>query len=221
MLVTARGHSSIETLRIRTVDPTMSLAPIALLIALATITPGPNNLVLMQAGIDRAQKSEAFRLCLAIVLGGSTLFILAWAGMTLANSFSAQAAKWLGLSGALVLFYMAWHSWRRAEAPNGGSASTPMRFWGMFLFQFANPKAWAFMAALGTLVLETLTPVRTGVTVVALFAAISALSCLIWLMAGQLLAKWMSLPSRASALNRVFAFLLFITALIQLWETLS
>ena len=199
----------------------MSLTPIALLIALATITPGPNNLVLMQAGIDRAQRGEAFRLCLAIVLGGSTLFILAWAGMTLASSFSNQAAKWLGLSGALVLFYMAWHSWRRTEAPIGDVASTRMRFWGMFLFQFANPKAWAFMAALGTLVLETLTPLRTGTIVIALFAGISVLSCLTWLMAGQLLARWMSSPSRATTLNRAFAFLLFITALIQLWETLS
>lgn len=199
----------------------MSLAPIALLIALATITPGPNNLVLMQAGIDRAQKSEAFRLCLAIVLGGSTLFILAWAGMTLASSFSAAAAKSLGLSGAFVLFYMAWHSWHGAEAPNGDVASTRMRFWGMFLFQFANPKAWAFMAALGTLVLETLTPLRTGAIVLGLFAGISVLSCLTWLMAGQLLARWMSSPSRAKALNRVFALLLFITALVQLWETFS
>lgn len=221
MLVTARGHSQVETIHVRIVDPVMSLAPLALLIALATITPGPNNLILMQAGIVRAQRDEAFRLCLAIVLGGSALFILVWAGMMLTNSFSPEAGKWLGILGAGILLYMAWHTWRRAKTPIPYAASTRMQFWGMFAFQFANPKAWAFMAALGTLVLETLTPVRTGAIAVALFAGISLLSCLIWLMAGQLLARWMSSPSRAAAVNRVFALCLFITALIQLKETLS
>jgi len=125
-----------------------SALAIASIILGGTITPGPNNLALLQIA-GRGGSRAALSAIAAIVAGGLALYSLvhlgldAWASQRpwaqqLMLAGSAGYLVWLG--GTLI-----YRSFRPATAQ--GSPAAPMSAFALLAFQLVNPKAWLLMVS--------------------------------------------------------------------------
>ncbi len=150
-----------------------TLMAFALFAMVSSITPGPNNLMLLASGVH-----YGFRATLPHMLGisiGFALMVLA-VGVGLAGLFSLfpwlySLLKW---AGASYLLYLAWKIANSGPIDSGNPVAQkagPMRFLNAAAFQWINPKAWVM--ALGAF--STYVPANGGVLVVALAAGIFGL----------------------------------------------
>jgi threonine/homoserine/homoserine lactone efflux protein len=114
-----------------------------LLFAFATsVTPGPNNLMLMASGAN-----YGFRRTVPHMLGISLghLFMVVVLGLGLAQVFTTWPVAHAMLK-VLSVAYMLYLAWRIATAaPPGEARATgrPFTFLEAAAFQWVNPKAWA------------------------------------------------------------------------------
>ena len=113
--------------------------------ALATsVTPGPNNLMLLASGVN-----FGFKQSIPHAVGVTTGFfvMLVAVGFGLNGLFQAfpgmyQIMKVLGFA---YLLYLAWGVATSDPLPERGQSlagSAPLGFWGAVAFQAVNPKAW-------------------------------------------------------------------------------
>lgn len=193
----------------------MSIVPY---IVVMSITPGPNNLMLLSSGVRfGAQRSVPHML--GISFGGAVMIVLT--GLGLLEVFQRhpllqQGVRW---GGMLYLLWLAWQM-TRAPAPQepeaaGEGAVTqlagPLGFWGAAAFQWVNPKMW--MMALG--LLSAYLPPGQGIAAVVLVAlvfGVTNLPCIsVWAIAGQRLRHWLQHPARLQGFNWTMAAALVLS----------
>lgn len=163
------------------------LIAIAGLLLVATITPGPNNLVVLrEAGRDGI--SGALPSIAAIVLGGLSLFVMTAAGA--GHIFDQHDGLREGLVAAGAL-YMSWlglrllaNAWR--DATTSSTVVLPVGGWGLFGFQFINPKGWALV--LTVIAAWPATRLIDYLPLIALITLIPLACLLLWACSGSLLA---------------------------------
>ncbi len=162
-----------------------------------SITPGPNNLMLLASGTH-----FGWRRSLPHLLGISFGFgvMLALVGLGLGQVFTRHPAlhdvlKWASLA---YLLYLAWRV--ATAAPPGGEGprgdSRPMGFWAAALFQVINPKAWAMaltaVTAYGELGIAAVT---------AVFVLVNLPCCGSWALLGEQMRRWLHRPRALQAFN--------------------
>lgn len=176
-----------------------------------SITPGPNNLMLMASGAN-----FGFRRTLPHLLGvaggfGLMAFLM---GAGLVGIFE----RWPGLRDAMkiaALVYMLWLAWKIAHAGAPGQGredARPLTLWQAAGFQWVNPKALAMALTAVT----AYAPDRSlaAVALVALaFSAVNLPSISLWVVAGQQIRHLLTRPGRLAAFNWTMAALL-LAALI-------
>lgn len=178
-----------------------------------SITPGPNNLMLMASGAN-----FGFRRSLAHMFGislghGLMVFLV---GLGLAGVFAAFPAAKLGLK-AVSVAYMLWLAWKiaHAAAPGAGkSAGRPMTFVQAAAFQWVNPKAWAM--ALGAISAYGAGGIGSVLIVCATFACVNLPSISVWVLAGEQVRHWLTNPRSLAMFNWTMAALL----VASLWPVL-
>ena len=183
--------------------------------ALATsITPGPNNLMLMTSGAN-----FGIRRTLPHMAGVSLGFVvLAVAvGLGLGQALRAWPAG-LMLLKAVSVVYMLWLAWKfaTAAAPAPGQAGgRPLTFLQAAAFQWVNPKAWAMALTAVTVYAPGQAP-ATVLAVALVFGVVNLPSVGLWALAGTALARVLSSPARLRAFNVTMAALL----VLSLWPLL-
>jgi threonine/homoserine/homoserine lactone efflux protein len=194
----------------------MDLALLPALLAFAfvsSITPGPNNLMLLASGANFGVRRSVPHM-LGISVGHS--FMVVVVGLFLMGVFHAVPALHTALTVASVL-YLLWLAWKIAHsAPKDGTArAAPFTFWQAAAFQWVNPKAWYM--AIGAITLyagET----AGGVLLVALiFAATNLPSISVWTVLGQQMRRFLGTPARLRAFNWTMAALL----VLSLWPVVA
>jgi threonine/homoserine/homoserine lactone efflux protein len=183
--------------------------------ALATsITPGPNNLMLMASGAN-----FGLRRTLPHMLGVSLghMFLMIMVGLGLVRLFELWPVLHTGLkvAGTAYLLLLAWKI-ARAAAPSGGDAEgRPLTFLEAAAFQWVNPKGW-FMAVTALSVYAPAQSFAGVVVVAAVFAAINLPSVWIWAALGQAVRRWLTSPDRLRAFNWTMAGLLVASLVVIL-----
>ena len=172
----------------------------------ATVTPGPNNLMLMASGANfgfRRTMPHMF----GIVGGVSVMAILV--GVGLMALFDAVPALNLALQ-ILSVGYLLWLAARIAMAApleKRDADSQPMTFLQAATFQWVNPKAWAMCLSAVTLY----APDRSVLSV-AIVAGAFALVCFpaisVWAWLGTVVRQWLSNATRLRIFNITMAALL-------------
>lgn len=114
----------------------------------ASITPGPNNLMLMASGVNYGLRRTVPHLA-GVCLGfGAMSFAV---GLGLAGLF--HAAPWLYVvlrwGAAAYILYLAYKIMTATGVGTAVTAGRPMSFLGAAAFQWVNPKAW--IMALGAI----------------------------------------------------------------------
>lgn len=190
-----------------------------LLIALAgfavatSVTPGPNNMMLLASGVNFGFARTLPHMA-GISLGHAVMVFAV--GIGLAGVLHAQPAAMLALKVAAT-GYMLWLAWKiaRAAPPQGRAAGKPFSFGQAAAFQWVNPKAWA-MAVTATAVYPPLPGWQGMAMVAAVFALVNFPSVAVWAAAGQGLRGWLDAPGRLRAFNATMAVLL----VASLWPVL-
>ena len=184
-----------------------------MLIALATfcfvssITPGPNNLMLLASGANFGFRRTVPHL-LGVCLGFAAMVFLV--GLGIGSLFTAYPALYDALR-AVAIVYMLWLAWRIATSDGLGDAAgsaRPMSFLEAVAFQWVNPKAWAM--ALGAIA-AFVTPEAffAGVTIVTVVFATVNLPCIAsWAGFGVVLRRFLDRPWALRVFNVTMAVLL-------------
>ncbi|MBF8733514.1 MULTISPECIES: LysE family translocator [Pseudomonas] len=177
----------------------------------SSITPGPNNTMLLASGVNfGVRRSIPHALGISI---GFMVMVLG-VGFGLGQLFTAWPPLYsiLRYTGAAYLLYLAWKI--ATSGPISGDAAhtrKPLGFWGAAAFQWVNPKAWVM--AVGAI--TTYTPaqgyVLNVIVIAALFALVNLPSVGIWVMFGSALRNFLQNPRWLMLFNVLMALLLVIS----------
>lgn len=177
----------------------------------SSITPGPNNTMLLASGVNfGVRRSIPHALGISV---GFMVMVLG-VGFGLGEVFKAWPALYtvLRYAGAAYLLYLAWKI--ATSGPIAGeSAATrkPLSFLGAAAFQWVNPKAWVM--AIGAI--TTYTPAQgyvvNVIVIAALFALVNLPSVGIWVMFGSALRRVLQNPRWLMLFNVLMALLLVIS----------
>ncbi len=172
----------------------------------STVTPGPNNMMLMASGANFGYRRTVPHM-LGISIGVAVLVLGVGAGLM--ALFDLWPLSYTLLKFAAVL-YMLWLAWKiaHAAAPDGASAGgKPLTFLQGAGFQWVNPKAWSMALT----AITVYAPDRTLASVAlvgAAFALVSVPLISLWVVAGQQLKRWLTSPARLRGFNWTMALLL-------------
>lgn len=184
------------------------LLAFALFAFVTSITPGPNNMMLLASGVN-----FGFSRTIPHMVGISVGFFLLVMGVGFGLGSAFKAWPWLytllRYAGAAYLLYLAWKIATSGPASDSvDSRGEPISFLGAALFQWVNPKAW--IMAIGAI--STYTPMQgyfTNVLVIAaVFALINLPSVGVWAGFGGLLRNVLRNPTSLRVFNVVMAALL-------------
>ena len=173
----------------------------------SSITPGPNNLMLMTSGVNFGVRRTlphmfgiAFGFTLMVVLVG-----LGLAGLFARVPSLLVAMKWVG---AAYMIYLAAKLAMAAPLKPGGTVGDPMTFLQAAAFQWINPKAW-IMALTGVATYTDPGDYTRTVLVVALVFGIVNLPCIAcWALFGTALRHALQRPGVLRAFNWTMGALL-------------
>ncbi len=171
-----------------------------------SITPGPNNLMLLASGANFGVRRTMPHM-VGISLGHMVMTFAVGAGLMRALQSTPQAfdvLRWISVAFILLL---AWKIASAAPAGEAKSRARPLTFLQAAAFQWANPKAW--MMSLGAI--GAYAPDRTieAVAIVALiFSAVNLPSVGVWTVLGTQLRRLLNTNTKLRAFNIGSALLL-------------
>ncbi|WP_425078865.1 LysE family translocator [Ruegeria denitrificans] len=180
-----------------------------------SITPGPNNLMLMASGANFGFRRSIPHM-LGIGVGFTLMVLLVGAGLVQVFDRYPVSYSVLKVVSVIYLLYLAWKIAHAAPAGGALAAGTPMTFLQAAAFQWVNPKAWA-MALTAT---TAYTPSQTlhAIALVALvFGAVNLPSVSTWTFLGQQMSRVLTNPRRLVLFNWTMAVLLVASLYPVLW----
>lgn len=182
------------------------LVALALFALVSSITPGPNNLMLMASGVNFGALRTVPH-ALGVCVGFTLMVGLVGLGLMRvfdAIPYSHDILKWVS---TLYLFYLAYKLATTSSLGGGASQSRPMTFFQAALFQWVNPKAWT-MALTAMTVYAGGGSLEVVLLVTLVFGLVNAPSISVWVLAGDRLGRFLSTPARLRAFNWLMAALL-------------
>jgi threonine/homoserine/homoserine lactone efflux protein len=185
------------------------LAGLLLFSFVSSITPGPNNMMLMASGANYGIWRSLPHLL--GVAGGFTVMIVG-VGLGLTAVFDAYPLIYqlLKIASLLYLLVLAYRLARSAAPIDKKQATRPMTFVQAALFQWVNPKAWAM--ALTAITIYTWDPGPWAVSVVALiFGAVNLPCILVWAVIGVNIRRFLNTQARLRLFNITMAILLVVS----------
>ena len=183
-------------------------------------TPGPNNLLLMSSGALFGWQRSLPHLG-GILLGFAILMTAAVFGL------GSVVSQWPWLVTVVRILGAAWLGWmslryflaglRGPAAVSDASPapiSRPFRFHEGVLFQWVNPKALILViSAAGAYIAIAESIVERALIIVGVFFLAGAVSCSMWMIAGDALHRYMSSGESARYVNCGMGILILLTAL--------
>ena len=197
-------------------DTLLALAAFALV---SSITPGPNNLMLLASGANFGFRRTVPHM-LGIGIGFGVMILLV--GLGLVRIFDAFPVAHLILSvvGVAYLLFLAWKIAHAAAPDAARTGAHPFTFMQAALFQWVNPKAWQMALTAITLY----APDRSAIAILwvaVVFAVINLPSVSTWTVMGQQMRRILSSPARLRAFNLCMAGLLVASLIPVVWPLLK
>ena len=192
------------------------LAPLAMFMFVSSITPGPNNLMLLSSGI-RFGFNRTVPHMLGITGGMVLLLLVAYAGVGALMLASPGLDKLMTVACSLYLLWLATMLLKDEEPAATGHESAqarPMRAYEAALFQFVNPKAWAMAVAASAIVGKFPLPAAAQLALMVLISAAINLPCVsVWALFGKTMRDHLRTARVRQAFNFIMAGLVVATAL--------
>lgn len=190
---------------------TLSALPAGILFALVTsITPGPNNTMLLASGVNFGFRRTLPHLS-GISIGVAVLMLSV--GLGLGEAFVRFPALYSMLEVASVayLLYLAWRIGTSGELKVKNGERRPMRFHEAIAFQWVNPKAWMMVLTATTTVHLSNSYSMNAVAMAAVFYVIGFPCICLWAGFGTAMRDVLSDPKRLRIFNVAMALLLVVS----------
>jgi threonine/homoserine/homoserine lactone efflux protein len=190
----------------------------------SSITPGPNNLMLLYSGA-RFGFARSVPHWLGIGVGFAVMIALCCLGIATVFLRLPMAQTALKTIGCAYMLWLAFKLWKNGALPSADTLNEvsnakrarPLTFIQAALFQYVNPKAWmmglivpaAYLPHTGSIWVNT-------VLAVLLFILINLACMSTWIQGGAVLQKLMHLPVLARVVNGVIVVMTVYCA-VAVW----
>jgi threonine/homoserine/homoserine lactone efflux protein len=185
-----------------------------MLFAVSTsITPGPNNIMLMTSGLNFGVRRTIPHL-LGILVGFPLLLVAVAAGFSALFVVFPQLHHMIQIVGVIYLLVFAWMIASSEDSGVSTSNREAMSFIQALTFQWFNPKAW--IMATGAIATYTTTDSDFALQVAYIVTAfcLAATPCLsVWLLFGSFLSRYLRRTSYRKVFNVTMAGLLVVSIL--------
>ena len=181
----------------------------------SSITPGPNNLMLMASGANFGFLKTIPHM-LGVALGFVLMVFLVGIGLAQIFDIYPITHSILKIGSVGYLLYLAWKIANAAPVDAKGSSGTPMTFLQAAAFQWVNPKAWT-MAVTAVTVFAPDTSLPTVLAIAAIFGVVNLPSVSVWTLMGKQVARILTNPTRLRLFNWTMATLLIASLYPVLW----
>jgi threonine/homoserine/homoserine lactone efflux protein len=199
----------------------LSVGPLALFTFVASITPGPNNLLLMRSGARFGVRRSLPHLA-GIQLGFQGVLLLSWLGagtLLLAVPAAFTALRWACFAyllwlAAVILREVAP---RPAAAATSVEAQRPMGWIEATGFQVINAKAWMMSITAASAFLGGQAPTALDMGTASLVCLAIGIPCMLaWNAWGAAIEPVLRRPAARRAFNSAMALLVLATAVWML-----
>lgn len=176
----------------------------------ASITPGPNNLMLMTSGVNFGFRRTMPHM-LGVVIGFAFMQVLVGAGLM--EIFTAFPVTYLMLKSVSIAYFL-FLAWKIATAyplnEDAGyeTGGRPLSFVQGALFQWVNPKAWAMSLTAISAYTPPTHPLHSVFLVALVFALVNLPSQSTWIVIGTHLRRLLTEPLKLRIFNFTAAALL-------------
>ena len=186
------------------------LTALTLFALAASITPGPNNTMLLASGANFGLR-RSVRHMMGVCVGFYVLVVCV--GLGLGKLFSAYPALHEGLkiAGGAYMLYLAYRIATADGIGGGESSAKPQGFWQAAAFQWVNPKAWAMAVGAITTYVPPTHYVANVFVVAAVFAVVNLPCIFTWTAFGVALRRFLDRPRVLRAFNLAMAGLLVLS----------
>ena len=199
----------------------------ALFMLVSSVTPGPNNTMLMASGVHFGFRRTLAHL-MGVQLGFGFMVVAVGLGL---HTVLAQFPAFYNLVRFAGAAYMVWMAWSLASARphvavlaalddglhSAQDEAKPLGFWGAVLFQWVNPKAWVMAVT----IMSAYVPPGAGLLQIAplgmLYVALGFPCSSVWVGFGSALRSYLQDPFRM----RVFNCSMAAALLLSLYPMLS
>lgn len=186
-----------------------------------TITPGPNNVMIMSSGVNYGVKASVPH-WLGICLGFPFMVLLVGFGFGVVFDRYPHLHQLIKILGTL---YLLWLAWRIASAEPKAieqGISKPFSFFQAVLFQWVNGKAWV-MATGAIAAFTSVTGVYwQQVSIITLAFLLVAFPCVgVWLLFGASLRTILTKPLFQRIFNIAMAIILLLSVvpvIAEIWH---
>jgi threonine/homoserine/homoserine lactone efflux protein len=185
-------------------DVLLALAAFAFV---SSVTPGPNNFMLLASGVNFGFIRTIPHMC--GIAFGFCLLLLA-VGFGLGALLTAYPPLHLALKvvGGAYLLYLAWRIATARSIKERSGKDAPMTFLEAAAFQWVNPKAWVLAVTAMAIYTDPARPFVTVLLVTLVFGLVNWPSVSIWAAFGVMLRQFLADPVRLKWFNIAMGVLL-------------
>jgi threonine/homoserine/homoserine lactone efflux protein len=200
----------------------LSVSPLIIMLFVASITPGPNNLMLMLAG-TRFGFVQTLPHLVGVTTGTVVIICLTYAGLGALMLGHPRVVDCMTAACGVYLLWMA----SRLLMPAASAAdkqsekllrARPMRFVEAIMFQFVNPKVWAMAVAAASIAARFPFSPTVSIAVVAATTAIVNSPCIaLWAAFGKVMRHQLNDARTRRLFDGSMALLVVGTAIWIVW----
>ena len=196
---------------------TQTLFAAGLFAVVSSVTPGPNNTMLLASGLNFGFRRSQQHLW-GVNLGYTFMLLCVGLGLHAVLDQFPQLYRVLRYAGTA---YMLWIAWKLASARPAAphevpspdearrpAALRPMGFWGAAAFQWVNPKAWVMAVTCMSTYLASDAQFTQVALLAGLCMVLSAPCSAFWVVFGQAMRGLLQHPRRLRIFNITMALAL-------------
>jgi threonine/homoserine/homoserine lactone efflux protein len=188
--------------------PTDTFLALLVFAFVSSITPGPNNLMLLSSGVNFGF-ARTIPHMLGIGAGFVALLLGVGFGLGALLSTWPQLNLALKVAGGAYLLYLAWRiGMSRSMGGGADGAARPMGFLAAAAFQWVNPKAWVMAVTAMALYTNAERPFLSVILVAVAFGLVNVPCVSSWAGFGMALRGFLSDPVRLKWFNILMGVLL-------------
>jgi threonine/homoserine/homoserine lactone efflux protein len=191
------------------------LVAISVFAFVMSVTPGPNNIMLLASGAQFGYQKTLPHM-LGIIIGMALLLASVLLGLGLMFERYPQLYNVLKIVGSLYLFWLAWKiataSTEENSLMNSSSNTTPMTITGASLFQFVNPKSWAMsIGSISSFTLAGDQYIESGLWIMLCFAVMGFIAISLWAYLGVAIRSLLTTKTRKKRFNYTMSLMTVAT----------
>ncbi|GAD89713.1 MULTISPECIES: LysE family translocator [Vibrio] len=177
----------------------------------STITPGPNNIMMMTSGMNYGVKRSLPHF-MGICIGFPTMVVAIGLGLGSLFQWFPTLHDIIKVLGIVYLLYLAWKIASAETDSLSGEKAKPFTFLQGALFQWVNPKAWIMATGAVAAFTSDAMNIYTQVGLIAGLFLLVAFPCVgMWLVFGSKVRLFLSDPKHQKIFNVCMAILLVLS----------